>query len=173
MAEKRTKADKLRLNTERLEKRDDAQREPEMNDETYEASAVLSRALAAVDAWPSELDQSCLTQVAILVAPKCTTLEELTLPGVGVESFPNSHQSLGGEMKRTAKHSEPRDPTPNSTELTDRISRRAYELFEARGCEHGHDREDWLQAEAEIFAERQTGMGGEPETVDRQAATAA
>jgi HSP20 family molecular chaperone IbpA len=31
------------------------------------------------------------------------------------------------------------------------IARRAYELFEARNCEHGHDREDWFQAEAELL----------------------
>ena len=30
------------------------------------------------------------------------------------------------------------------------IARRAYELFLARGCEHGHDVEDWLQAEREL-----------------------
>ncbi len=30
------------------------------------------------------------------------------------------------------------------------ISRRAYELFEQRGSIHGHDAEDWLQAEAEV-----------------------
>jgi HSP20 family molecular chaperone IbpA len=29
------------------------------------------------------------------------------------------------------------------------IARRAYELFEARGGEHGHDREDWFRAESE------------------------
>ncbi len=27
---------------------------------------------------------------------------------------------------------------------------RAYELYEARGREEGHDLEDWLEAEAEI-----------------------
>jgi hypothetical protein len=31
-----------------------------------------------------------------------------------------------------------------------RISRRAYELYQARGGEHGRDLEDWLQAEREI-----------------------
>ena len=31
------------------------------------------------------------------------------------------------------------------------IARRAYELFEARGREHGHDQEDWLRAEAELL----------------------
>ena len=31
------------------------------------------------------------------------------------------------------------------------IARRAYELFAARGCEHGHDWEDWFQAESELL----------------------
>lgn len=30
------------------------------------------------------------------------------------------------------------------------IARRAYELFEARGCEHGRDWEDWFRAELEL-----------------------
>jgi Protein of unknown function (DUF2934) len=32
----------------------------------------------------------------------------------------------------------------------ERVAARAYELFAARGYEHGHDVEDWLAAEAEI-----------------------
>lgn len=31
------------------------------------------------------------------------------------------------------------------------ISHRAYKLFQARGSEDGHDVEDWLVAEAELF----------------------
>ena len=31
------------------------------------------------------------------------------------------------------------------------ITRRAYELFEARGGEHGHDWEDWFRAESEVL----------------------
>lgn len=31
------------------------------------------------------------------------------------------------------------------------IAPRAYELFEARGSEHGHDREDWFRAESELL----------------------
>lgn len=31
------------------------------------------------------------------------------------------------------------------------IARRAYELFEARGGEHGHDWEDWFRAESELL----------------------
>jgi hypothetical protein len=28
---------------------------------------------------------------------------------------------------------------------------RAYELYLQRGCQHGHDRSDWLQAEHELL----------------------
>jgi HSP20 family protein len=31
------------------------------------------------------------------------------------------------------------------------IARRAYELFETRGCEHGHNWEDWFRAESELL----------------------
>jgi HSP20 family molecular chaperone IbpA len=31
------------------------------------------------------------------------------------------------------------------------VVRRAYELFEARGREHGHDWEDWFRAESELL----------------------
>ncbi len=37
------------------------------------------------------------------------------------------------------------------SEIKDSIERRAYELFESRRFEHGHDREDWLRAESEIL----------------------
>jgi hypothetical protein len=30
------------------------------------------------------------------------------------------------------------------------IARRAYDLYLGRGCEHGHDVEDWIQAEREL-----------------------
>lgn len=35
-------------------------------------------------------------------------------------------------------------------EIDRMIARRAYELFEGRGFQHGRDVEDWLQAEDEI-----------------------
>jgi HSP20 family protein len=31
------------------------------------------------------------------------------------------------------------------------VARRAYELFEARGSEHGHDQDDWFRAESELL----------------------
>ena len=43
-------------------------------------------------------------------------------------------------------------PTPNqSVSVADSdIARRAYERYEERGSEHGHDVDDWLQAEREL-----------------------
>jgi hypothetical protein len=39
----------------------------------------------------------------------------------------------------------------NAPELTDGdIARRAFEIFCERGCRHGHDLDDWLQAEREL-----------------------
>jgi Protein of unknown function (DUF2934) len=35
--------------------------------------------------------------------------------------------------------------------LRERIEQRAYELYEARGSEPGHEMEDWTKAEAEIL----------------------
>ncbi len=54
------------------------------------------------------------------------------------------------------------NPEQGSLELTeDYIRVRAYQLFEQRGCEHGHDMEDWLIAEAEI-------LGKKPATLARE-----
>jgi hypothetical protein len=39
----------------------------------------------------------------------------------------------------------------------EQISRRAYERFEARGSEHGHDQEDWFEAEREVRQNRDRG----------------
>src|SRR5216683_7111311 len=36
-------------------------------------------------------------------------------------------------------------------EINELIARRAHELFESRGCAHGHDREDWLTALSEVL----------------------
>ena len=42
--------------------------------------------------------------------------------------------------------------TEEINDIQQRIQERAYELFVERGFEHGHDLEDWLQAEVEITA---------------------
>ncbi len=40
--------------------------------------------------------------------------------------------------------------TEFTTETEEHIRERAYELYEQRGREDGHDLEDWLQAESEL-----------------------
>ncbi|MCI0625926.1 MAG: DUF2934 domain-containing protein [Acidobacteria bacterium] len=48
---------------------------------------------------------------------------------------------------------------PEETELSDTallrrlIARRAYQLYEARGCLDGFDLQDWLQAQREILGQ--------------------
>jgi HSP20 family protein len=37
-------------------------------------------------------------------------------------------------------------------EVYDTLARRAYELFDGRGREHGHDLEDWFRAESELLS---------------------
>jgi Protein of unknown function (DUF2934) len=58
----------------------------------------------------------------------------------------------------SAQHTSPTPPRsitqPGSTpELLEQIRIRAYELFEQRGRDEGHELEDWLQAEAEVLQE--------------------
>ena len=45
--------------------------------------------------------------------------------------------------------------TPLANSISDEdIAKRAFELYEARGCQNGHDVEDWLQAEQELEEEQ-------------------
>ena len=40
---------------------------------------------------------------------------------------------------------------PDPKEVYARVARRAYELFEDRGCNSGHEWQDWFQAESELL----------------------
>ena len=44
----------------------------------------------------------------------------------------------------------PATVTSDPQELEHQLRERAYELYEARGREDGHDEEDWLRAKEEI-----------------------
>jgi len=39
----------------------------------------------------------------------------------------------------------------HTQDIFDLIARRAFEIFEGRGCAHGNDREDWFLAESELL----------------------
>lgn len=58
-----------------------------------------------------------------------------------------------------------------SQELTEEyIQLRAFELFEARGCVHGYDLQDWLQAEAEILGARKPARSNGRKSMSKRAA---
>jgi hypothetical protein len=57
------------------------------------------------------------------------------------------------KTERSISYAQPVAPRTNGRSegpTEEQIAKRAYELFEARGGEHGHDVEDWLQAEREL-----------------------
>jgi hypothetical protein len=43
----------------------------------------------------------------------------------------------------------------SASELQDQIRRRAYELYEQRGSNDGHEVSDWLQAESELAPKKE------------------
>jgi len=45
-------------------------------------------------------------------------------------------------------------------DLEEQVRRRAYELYEGRGKENGHELEDWLQAESELVPQRANSAAG-------------
>jgi hypothetical protein len=56
-------------------------------------------------------------------------------------------------MKHTSKANQPSSTENNPNQ--DEVARRAYELYQARGGEPGHEIEDWLSAEQEVNKENQ------------------
>ena len=65
----------------------------------------------------------------------------------------------------------PKSSDTGSQELTHEMIRtRAYELYEQRGCEEGHDLDDWLQAEAEICGKKLSLRSRERRSLHRVAA---
>lgn len=48
--------------------------------------------------------------------------------------------------------------TGSSSDLQEQIRHRAYELYEDRGRDNGHDLADWLQAESEMTQRKSKAM---------------
>ena len=65
-------------------------------------------------------------------------------------------KTTGRKGRHVRRDSESTQTAPSTEQ---RIQQRAYEIHHARGGAHGHDMDDWLQAEREIKAE----MGQLPE----------
>lgn len=54
------------------------------------------------------------------------------------------------DAKRVRRRTDREKDVPQRNATTRDVTHRAYELFVARGCEHGHDLDDWLTAEREV-----------------------
>jgi Protein of unknown function (DUF2934) len=53
-------------------------------------------------------------------------------------------------------------PLLDDRKLHELIARRAYELYENRGFEDGHECEDWLEAEKQLLVELEADKGVRP-----------
>ena len=59
-------------------------------------------------------------------------------------------------MKRTTSVSDAEPATSEQPQdMTDQVRARAYELYELRGREDGHDLDDWLLAESQLIQKPQ------------------
>ena len=56
-------------------------------------------------------------------------------------------------MKRGEKRAATEKPALSDEERFQRIAVKAYEIFVDRGQTHGHDEDDWLEAEQIVLAE--------------------
>jgi hypothetical protein len=54
--------------------------------------------------------------------------------------------------RKTSSPAETNFPSAGSQPTRDQIALRAYEIYLERGCEPGHELEDWTQAERELSA---------------------
>jgi hypothetical protein len=65
----------------------------------------------------------------------------------------DKRRNRAGDAKKTTRRKKNPEPTPsppltlNSEELYGQVATKAYELYQKRGEEHGHDLDDWFTAE--------------------------
>ncbi len=122
-----------------------------------EAMALIARQSRGV---PREINNLCFDALSAGEARKSPTISkeivEEVLAGINVDSLarqmrvdhaPAAVVPFAASAAETAG-----DPLVDlASEIKEAIKRRAYEVFEARGYEHGQDREDWQRAESEIL----------------------
>lgn len=71
---------------------------------------------------------------------------------------PGRTRTRAEQNPSTTRHDE---PTTSSGRDQASVAHRAYEIFEARGGEHGRDQEDWFAAERELDGDQQQQDGQE------------
>ena len=64
--------------------------------------------------------------------------------------LPSPAAESDGQSEREGTGEAPLDGTQAGPLSPERIAARAYEIYRERGGQHGHDMEDWLEAEREL-----------------------
>ena len=80
-----------------------------------------------------------------------------TTPRTSVKAGFRTASILTPAETKASKTSKPKFKTIAGQDIQKLIEKKAYELFEARGCAHGFDQEDWLRAEAIVKKELKAG----------------
>lgn len=60
------------------------------------------------------------------------------------------------KKKKHALKAGPTDSVVDNQAIYEIIAKKAYELYEKRGGGHGHDLEDWIEAERSILSNEKT-----------------
>ncbi len=122
--------------------------------ERIEPEIRASTAISII--WTSHTDWGSGVQREIILARQYS-IPEMLLIEEQLE-LPESHRGTNVEYQRFDAD-DPAQPfskmlTTRRAIVLDQIRRRAYELYEARGREDGHELQDWLRAQAEVTAAR-------------------
>ena len=62
------------------------------------------------------------------------------------------------QPKKPSSESKSIQTNKAASNVHEEIRQRAYELYEQRGRQDGHDLEDWLQSESEVMRKRKTAV---------------
>ncbi len=58
---------------------------------------------------------------------------------------------MAAQLKKPSSESKSIETNDSTSNVQEEICQRAYELYEHRGTQDGHDLEDWLQSQAEVM----------------------
>jgi HSP20 family protein len=89
----------------------------------------------------------------------CSSVIRYELSGINFQSNEEEKTMKSQQGIQTTKQQTPASPIfvedeklfERMKEFSQSVARRAYEYFEARGCEFGRDLEDWFRAESELM----------------------
>ena len=109
---------------------------------------------------PREINHLCFNALSLAENRGCPTITgkitRESLANATVDSLVQQMRIAAIQATETPSHSSElevlHDLIPGvAAEIKQALERRAYELFESRGYENGHDHEDWLRAESELL----------------------